>query len=78
MQEFFGRRVEMDKGFQRYEALRDKAGLIDANVAKAAGFRPSVLSDWKAGRYKPKVDKLAKIAAALGCGLEELLDFEEV
>lgn len=64
--------------YEDYSVLRDTAGLTDAKVSELSGVAPSTLSDWKAGRYKPKVDKLAKIAAALGCGLEELLDFEEV
>lgn len=59
--------------YKRYALIRDSKGLTDAKVAKAAGFRQGVLSDWKAGRYTPKLDKLAKIAEALGVAPTELL-----
>lgn len=66
----------MGKGFQRYAELRDGADLTDYKVAQLSGFTQATLSEWKAGRYTPKVDKLAKIAKVLGCELTDLLDME--
>lgn len=68
----------MGKGFQRYTELREDAGVTDYKVAQDAGIMPSTLSDWKAGRYTPKVGKLVKIAKVLGCELTDLIDTEEV
>jgi transcriptional regulator with XRE-family HTH domain len=63
-------------GFQRYESLRDSAGLTDYRVATLAEITPSTLPDWKSGRSKPKADKLVKIARVLGCEIEDLVDEE--
>jgi len=59
-----------------YANLRDQKGVRDAEVAKATGIPYSTLSDWKAGRYTPKVDKLMKLADYFGVKLEELLKGE--
>lgn len=45
-----------------YAGLRDKREKTDYSVANELGFSPSTLSDWKAGLYTPKLDKLAAIA----------------
>ena len=45
-----------------YAGLRDERKKTDSSVAKILGFGPSTLSDWKAGRYIPKHDKIAAIA----------------
>lgn len=52
--------------YEIYAQIRDQRGLTDYAVAKACGFNPTTLSDWKAGKYTPKTDKIAKIAAFLG------------
>lgn len=59
--------------YETYAKLRDRAGMNDYGVSKECGFHPSIISDWKHGKSKPKVDKLQKIAKAIGCDLEELL-----
>lgn len=45
-----------------YESLRNEHEKTDYSVANELGFSPSTLSDWKAGLYTPKLDKLAAIA----------------
>ena len=45
-----------------YESLRNEREKTDYSVATELGFSPSTLSDWKAGLYTPKLDKLAAIA----------------
>lgn len=59
--------------YEKYEKLRDKKGLNNAQVAVAAGIPMSTIYDWAAGRYMPKTDKLMAIAKVLGVTLEELL-----
>ena len=48
--------------FDKFEALINEMGLSYSDVGRGTGMRPSVFTDWKAGRYTPKHDKLVKIA----------------
>lgn len=48
--------------YERYEALAEERGVSSYEVAKATGISSSTLYDWKAGRSKPKADKLIKLA----------------
>lgn len=59
--------------YKKYAALRDKKGVTDYEVAKQTGVATSTLTNWKAGRYTPKADKLLKIARYFGVPLEDLL-----
>lgn len=59
--------------YQKYAELRDKAQLTDYEIAKNTGISTATLTNWKYGRYTPKVDKIMKIADYLGVPLEELL-----
>jgi transcriptional regulator with XRE-family HTH domain len=43
-------------------------------VAKATGISSVTFTDWKKGRYTPKVDKLLKIAQYFGVTVEYFLD----
>ena len=58
--------------YKSYVRIRDERGLTDYEVAKRAGFSAGTLSDWKAGRYTPKLDKIRKIAEVLGVTIDEL------
>ena len=66
-------RAENIRKYSVYAASRDANGMNDSQVSKATGIATSTLSEWKAGTYVPKVDKLLKIAEALQVPLEELL-----
>lgn len=59
--------------YEHYQQIRNQLGLKDTDVAKATGINQGTLSDWKKGRYTPKVDKLQTIADFLGVSLEQLL-----
>ena len=48
----------------------------DYQVAKATGIHQSTFTDWKNGRSKPGVEKLAKIAKVFGCQIEDFLERE--
>lgn len=48
--------------YQRFKALAEDKGVSAYKVAKDLGFSQSLFSDWKAGRSRPKQDKIVKIA----------------
>lgn len=55
-----------------YEKLRNEKGLSNAEVSRATGVSTATLSQWKTGKYTPKMDKLEKIAAFLAVPVEYL------
>ena len=65
--------MEKPTSYERYASIRDSNNMRDIDVANATGISRTMFSDWKQGRYQPKVDKLMKIADVLGCPLEALL-----
>ena len=57
--------------YQIYDRLKKERNMTDYEVAKKAGIATATLSSWKydgekAYGYTPKIDKLMKIADALG------------
>lgn len=65
--------------YLKYESQRVKAGLTNAEVASLTGLSQATFSYWKSGKRSPKLDTLAKIAAALGCNVKDLIgDFEKL
>lgn len=60
-----------------FEELRLKKGVSLYQIAKDLGFHPSLFSNWKAGRYTPKADKLKMIADYFGVSVEYLMTGEE-
>ena len=58
--------------YKLYERLRNEKGWKDADIVKKTGIGQGVFSDWKNGRYTPKIDKLQKIADALSVPVEYL------
>ena len=63
--------------YEIFEKLCEAKGLTPYKVSKATGIPTATLSNWKAGRYTPKRDKLQKIADFLGVSLEYLMTGEE-
>lgn len=63
--------------YEIFEKLCEAKGLTPYKVSKATGIPTATLSNWKAGRYTPKQDKLQKIADFLGVSLEYLMTGEE-
>lgn len=59
--------------YENYVRLRDAKGVTDYEVARATGIAPSVISEWKRGKYNLKVDKLMKIASYFGVTLDDLV-----
>lgn len=60
--------------YQKYATLRDKAGVTDYEVAKNTGVSTATLTNWKYGRYTPKIDKLQKLADYFGVAVTYFLD----
>ena len=60
--------------YAKYAKLRDTAGITDYRVAQETGISTSTLTNWKKGRYTPKVDKLSKIATYFGVSIEDLVN----
>ena len=56
--------------YQKFEQLVKERGVTAYRVAKDIGLAPTVFSDWKSGKSKPKVDKLKKIADYFGVTVE--------
>lgn len=60
--------------YQKFLKLITERGITPYRVAKETGISQVTLSDWKAGRSVPKVDKLQKIAKFLGVKIEDLIE----
>lgn len=64
--------------YKRYAELRDRAGVTDYEVGKQTGIATSTLSNWKAGRYTPKADKIKKLADYFGVSIDYFLEPDKV
>ena len=60
-------------GYEYFAKVCESKGLKASDVSRATGIRSGVFSDWKAGRYTPKADKMKLIADYLGIPVESLL-----
>nr|WP_300858406.1 helix-turn-helix transcriptional regulator [uncultured Acetatifactor sp.] len=60
-----------------FEKLCVEKGVTPYRVCKETGLTTSTISNWKAGRYTPKADKLQKIADYFGVSIEFLMGAEE-
>jgi transcriptional regulator with XRE-family HTH domain len=56
----------------RLRELRERAGLRREHVAVELNLSASAISAYEHGRAKPPTGKLGKIAALLGCEIEDL------
>ena len=63
--------------YEFYAKLRDKRGLKDSDVARQACISKSTFSDWKAGRSKPGLKKLQRIADFFGVPVDYILTGKE-
>ncbi len=60
-----------------FEKLCKEKGVTPYRVCKETGLTTSTISNWKAGRYTPKQDKLQKIADFFNVSIEYLMGNEE-
>lgn len=56
--------------YQKYAVLRDRANVTDYEVAKQTGVSTATLTNWKYGRYTPKLDKLIALAKYFQVSIE--------
>lgn len=56
--------------YRKYAELRDKRGVTDYRVSLDTGISTATLSNWKAGNYSPKFDKLLILAKYFGVPVE--------
>lgn len=63
--------------YSLFEKLCSEKGVTPYRVCKGTGISTSTLSNWKAGRYTPKQDKLKKIADFLGVSVDYLITGKE-
>ena len=57
--------------------LREAKDMTQAELAAAAGVAQSAVGNWESGIRMPTADKLPKLAAILGCTIDELFKKEE-
>lgn len=60
--------------YANYAKLRDEKGKTDHAVATEIGISENTLYDWKANRYKPKLDKIKLLADYFGVSIEAFLE----
>lgn len=63
--------------YSKVERLMEEHKTTAYRVSIETGVPTSTFSDWKAGRYTPKYDKVKKIADYFGVTVEYLLDQED-
>ncbi len=62
--------------YEKLQKLMNKNNVRPVDVAKATGIATSSLSDWKAGRSKPKLDKLQILSDYFGVPVSYFTDEE--
>lgn len=63
--------------YQKYVELKNALNTTDYAVSKATGISTATLTNWKYGRYNPKVDKLKILADYFGVSIEYFLSEEK-
>ena len=64
--------------FKQFEELMNEKHLNMRKVSQATGIPYSTFTDWKVGRYTPKIDKLKKIADFFGVSVDYLMTGNEI
>lgn len=60
--------------YEKFKLIIDRLNLKPADVAKGTDISPTVFSDWKSGKSKPKTDKIMAIANFLNVGIDKLIE----
>lgn len=63
--------------WEYFEVLLKRNNLRISDVQKGTGIPYSTFTDWKAGRYTPKMDKMKKIADFFGVSVDYLMTGRE-
>lgn len=60
--------------YQKYEKLRNDKGVTDYEVSKQTKISTATLSEWKKGKYQPKIDKIMLLADYFGVSVTYFLE----
>lgn len=60
--------------YKKYAALRDRRGLTDYRVSIDTRITKSTFSEWKNGKYNPKIEKLMTLAKYFNVSIEYFLE----
>lgn len=63
--------------YEIFEELCEKKQVTPYRVCKETGITTATISNWKAGRYVPKQDKMKKIADFFGVSVDYLMTGKE-
>lgn len=75
---FRGKESDKLLTYERYAEFRDAKGMTDYKISRLAGIPPSTFSDWKSGRYTPKLETQMKIANILKLSPRELVSRDDI
>lgn len=59
--------------YEIFEKLCEQKGVTPYRVCKETGITTATISNWKAGRYVPKADKMQKIADYFNVSIQYLM-----
>lgn len=65
---------ELDGKLHPLAAWRKSAGLTQTQLGARSGVRPATISDIESGRVDPRLSTVKALAAALGLGVEDIID----
>ena len=60
--------------YEKFKMLLEKKNITVYQVAKDTGIATSTLSEWKKGKYQPKIDKMKKLADYFGVSIDYFLE----
>jgi repressor LexA len=63
--------------YEKFLTLLEKSNKTAYRVAQDTGIYPSVFSDWKTGKCKPKADKLKILADYFGVTVDYFLEADK-
>lgn len=58
----------------KIKTLREQKGINQSKFAEMISENRTTVAMWEAGKSNPRADKLPKLAKALGCTVDELLE----
>lgn len=64
---------KMVPDYEKYAKLRDAREMTDYQVGCATTISTATLSSWKSGIYRPKIDKMMRIANLFNVSVEFLM-----
>lgn len=60
--------------YEKFEKLLKERNVRPADVSKETGISTSTLSEWKSGKYVPKLDKILTLAKYFEVAVEYFIE----